>query len=176
MDIVMDDRKVSREHAIVERIGARTVLTDTGSTNGTWLNGKRLTGTAELRDGDRIRVGQVELVFFDPGAAPTEPVGTIRYRPVPAPAPPAPRAITVDSVPVSPAPCGPVPFSPAGPVSPTPDGQAPDGPEEDSGLEAVLGEPTQPMSPERRGVGRFLVLVGGCAVVIGWALWAFLVG
>ncbi len=78
VDILVEDRKVSRQHATVERVGTRTLLTDTGSTNGTWLNDQRLTEAAELRDGDRIRVGQVELRFFDPGAAATERVNTIQ--------------------------------------------------------------------------------------------------
>jgi pSer/pThr/pTyr-binding forkhead associated (FHA) protein len=80
-DIVIDDRKVSRRHATVELSNGRALLADTSSTNGTWLNDQRISRVMELRDGDRIRVGHVELRFFDPGAALTDPVGAIRYTP-----------------------------------------------------------------------------------------------
>lgn len=79
VDILIDDRKVSRRHATVELSQGRALLADNGSTNGTWLNDERVTRIRELRDGDRIRVGHVELRFFDPSAALTDPVGTIRY-------------------------------------------------------------------------------------------------
>ncbi|MFY1672980.1 FHA domain-containing protein [Plantactinospora sp. WMMB334] len=88
-DVLLDDPKVSRRHATVELAAGRVVLTDTGSTNGTWINDERLRGHGELRDGDRIRLGNLELRFFDPGAAATDRLGT--YRDLlgpPAPAPP----------------------------------------------------------------------------------------
>lgn len=89
VDVLLDDPKVSRRHAVVELAGGRVLLTDTGSTNGTWLNDRRVGAGTELRDGDRIRVGHVELRFFDPGSAPTEPVGTLRRLPPPAAVVPA---------------------------------------------------------------------------------------
>jgi hypothetical protein len=65
-DIVITSRRVSREHARVQREGRRVVLVDLGSTNGTFLNEDRVLAPVELRDGDRISVGDVELVFHDP--------------------------------------------------------------------------------------------------------------
>ncbi|MEQ4301327.1 FHA domain-containing protein [Plantactinospora sp. B6F1] len=88
-DVLLDDPKVSRWHATVELTVGRVLLTDTGSTNGTWLNGERLRGHAELRDGDRIRLGNLELRFFDPGAAATDRLGTYRRHLAPPPADPA---------------------------------------------------------------------------------------
>jgi pSer/pThr/pTyr-binding forkhead associated (FHA) protein len=38
-------------------------LEDLGSKNGTRLNGERVEGTQELRDGDAIRLGAVQLLF-----------------------------------------------------------------------------------------------------------------
>ncbi|MEO3923725.1 FHA domain-containing protein [Micromonosporaceae bacterium B7E4] len=99
VDVLLDDPKVSRWHATVELAAGRVLLTDTGSTNGTWLNDERLSGHTELRDGDRIRLGNLELRFFDPGAAATDQLGTFRRSlapPVPAPVPapaPTPRAL-----------------------------------------------------------------------------------
>ncbi|HEX2773119.1 MAG TPA: FHA domain-containing protein [Micromonosporaceae bacterium] len=76
VDVLVEDFRVSRRHALIERTGGRLVLADAGSTNGTWLNDRQLTEAAELRDGDRIRLGSVELRFYDPATASTEPVGT----------------------------------------------------------------------------------------------------
>jgi hypothetical protein len=75
VDIFLEDLKVSRRHATVELVGGRIVLTDLRSTNGTWVNDERTAGPRELRDGDRVRIGQVRLRFFDPASAPTEPIG-----------------------------------------------------------------------------------------------------
>jgi len=65
-EIVVTSRRVSREHAQVQREGRRLVLADLGSTNGTFLNGERVLAPAELRDGDRIGIGDVVLLFHDP--------------------------------------------------------------------------------------------------------------
>lgn len=65
-DIVITSRRVSREHARVRREGRRMVLVDMGSTNGTFLNDERVLSPTELRDGDRVSIGSVSLVFHDP--------------------------------------------------------------------------------------------------------------
>jgi hypothetical protein len=61
-EIVLLDPSVSRTHAVVE-IGARGVrVRDLGSTNGTFLNGRRIeSGT--LRDGDELRFGNTRMRF-----------------------------------------------------------------------------------------------------------------
>ncbi|WFE30206.1 FHA domain-containing protein [Solwaraspora sp. WMMD791] len=76
LDITIDDVKVSRCHATIEVGGGRTVLTDQASTNGTWVNELRIAQPTELRDGDRIRIGGIELRYYDPASALTDPVGT----------------------------------------------------------------------------------------------------
>jgi hypothetical protein len=65
-DIVITSKRVSREHARVRREGWRVVLEDLDSTNGTYLNDERLLSPTELRDRDRIAIGDVVLVFHDP--------------------------------------------------------------------------------------------------------------
>lgn len=65
-DIVITSRRVSREHARVQRQGRRVVLIDLDSTNGTFLNDERVHGSVELRDGDTVGIGDVMLVFHDP--------------------------------------------------------------------------------------------------------------
>lgn len=61
-EIVLMDPSVSRTHAVVE-IGARGArVRDLGSTNGTFLNGRRIeSGT--LRDGDELRFGNTKMRF-----------------------------------------------------------------------------------------------------------------
>jgi hypothetical protein len=65
-DIVITSRRVSREHTQVQREGRHMVLTDLGSTNGTFLNDERVLAPVELRDGDHVSIGDVELIFHDP--------------------------------------------------------------------------------------------------------------
>ena len=68
-DLVVPDTSVSREHARLVRVGATVTLIDLGSRNGVLVNGRRVDGSTTLREGDRITVGQTELVFH--AAAPT---------------------------------------------------------------------------------------------------------
>jgi DNA-binding response OmpR family regulator len=65
-DIVITSKRVSRGHARLRREGWRVILEDLGSTNGTFLNGERLSAPVDLRDGDQLGFGDVVLVFHDP--------------------------------------------------------------------------------------------------------------
>lgn len=53
---------VSAVHAIFEQHGSWIVVRDLGSSNGVWLNGKRVRSAA-LRDGDRVHLGRVALQY-----------------------------------------------------------------------------------------------------------------
>src|SRR5690348_1719410 len=64
-DLVLNDAGVSRSHALIRRQGDGWMLIDCGSANGTGLNGAALASQAQLRKGDRIRVGSV-VFRFDP--------------------------------------------------------------------------------------------------------------
>lgn len=61
-DIVLNDPSVSRTHAVVEIAADRVRLRDLDSTNGTFLNGRRIRAAA-LRDGDEVRMGNTRLRF-----------------------------------------------------------------------------------------------------------------
>jgi hypothetical protein len=61
-DLVLADDSVSRRHAMVVREGDRIILTDLGSTNGTFVNGRRIT-QVEVQPGDRLRLGGLDLVL-----------------------------------------------------------------------------------------------------------------
>ena len=57
----IDDPTVSSLHARLARSAGGTIAEDLGSRNGTWVNGRRLTGQTSLSRGDRLRFGNVEL-------------------------------------------------------------------------------------------------------------------
>ena len=65
-DIILDDPGISRRHSElrVTTDGPRFVTTirDLGSTNGTYVNGERIT-SEHLQDGDRITVGRTSITF-----------------------------------------------------------------------------------------------------------------
>ena len=62
-DLQIDDAFASGRHArIYERDGGFFV-DDLGSTNGTYLNGKRVRGEQRLRNDDRIQIGDTELRY-----------------------------------------------------------------------------------------------------------------
>ena len=62
-DVMIDDANVSRAHAEIRPHGSTWVLTDLGSTNGTRLNGRRVTQPEVLGPGDEIEVGTTTLTF-----------------------------------------------------------------------------------------------------------------
>jgi len=72
--VSLDAASVSRHHARILVEGPRATLEDLGSKNGTSLNGERVSGPRELRDGDAVRLGEVQLLFrslpFDGSTAP----------------------------------------------------------------------------------------------------------
>lgn len=61
--IVVEAGAVSRYHAKVTKNGLEFSVEDSGSRNGTFLNGQLLTGPVVLKQGDRIRVSEVEFEF-----------------------------------------------------------------------------------------------------------------
>ncbi|MEO8034594.1 MAG: SpoIIE family protein phosphatase [Acidobacteriota bacterium] len=61
--IPIKDRYLSRKHAEIVPVGDSWVLKDLGSANGTYLNGTRVERDHPLRAGDRIRLGDTEIVF-----------------------------------------------------------------------------------------------------------------
>ena len=65
--VCVDDEKVSRLHAVVQRTGdTGWRITDLDSTNGTFVNDQPVRADRPLHDRDRIRVGDSDLVFRAP--------------------------------------------------------------------------------------------------------------
>jgi hypothetical protein len=59
-DLVMTDETVSRRHAHIVRTPDGFMLADLGSTNGTWLGGRRV-GQVEIAAGDVVLLGDAAL-------------------------------------------------------------------------------------------------------------------
>ena len=63
--------RVSRQHAVILCEGSALRIKDLGSTNGTFVNGRRVE-TALLNDGDILTLADLEISFFSGKAAPLE--------------------------------------------------------------------------------------------------------
>ena len=99
-EIAVNDAEVSRRHARLTFQGGKYVLEDMGSTNGTFVNGQRLTGPRVLKSGEVISLGEqivfvYEAVDSDPGATMVSPRSVPEAQPVSAP-PPPPQAYAGD--------------------------------------------------------------------------------
>jgi hypothetical protein len=62
-DFPLDDAYVSRTHAVVRRRGDGAVIEDLGSTGGTRVNGRLISGATDLRTGDLLDLGRVHLRY-----------------------------------------------------------------------------------------------------------------
>ncbi len=61
--VILEDRKSSRRHVSVEFRDGKHVLQDLGSSNGTLLNGEKLTGERILESGDEIQIGDTKFQY-----------------------------------------------------------------------------------------------------------------
>jgi hypothetical protein len=61
--ITINDSNVSRQHAEIRAKGSTFILVDLGSTNGTKVNGSRITGEHPLADGDTLSLGGTQIRF-----------------------------------------------------------------------------------------------------------------
>jgi pSer/pThr/pTyr-binding forkhead associated (FHA) protein len=125
-DIVLNDAKCSRRHAVIEETPEGVTVRDSGSANGIYVNGKKVE-SSPLRPGDTLRMGEVKLrllpeigetvivgpegLNFDVSVSgPTQLGGDTGEQPVPeAPPPPAPQALppAASAAPEAPKPAGP---------------------------------------------------------------------
>ncbi|NEQ29018.1 MAG: FHA domain-containing protein [Microcoleus sp. SIO2G3] len=64
--IAVANPQLSRRHAVVGHCAEGFYVTDVGSSNGTWVNGRRLVAMERqlLRDGDVMRLGSMRVEFF----------------------------------------------------------------------------------------------------------------
>lgn len=155
-DIVINDAEVSRQHLrFTEQAGGYTVE-DLASTNGSFINGQRLSSPTALRPGDIIGLGgTVELEYLvqrDPEATVLTGQSATPFIPEAAPAsPPSAAAAPAYTPPPPPS------FSAPSPAAPSFDAPAPPS----SGFQ---------MQPWMWAVGIGCALVLVCACVVGVAL------
>ncbi|MBZ0297601.1 MAG: FHA domain-containing protein, partial [Anaerolineae bacterium] len=96
-DIVINDPEVSRHHMRLTRGAGGFTLEDLGSTNGTFINGQRLTGAKPLNNGDMVGLGETVTLAYEvaggqqPAAAPpASPYARQQEPAAPSPEAPAP--------------------------------------------------------------------------------------
>ncbi|HEY8924099.1 MAG TPA: ATPase, T2SS/T4P/T4SS family [Polyangia bacterium] len=164
-DIVLSKGNISKRHTKIESSAGQLTVSDMKSTNGTYVNGRKIAEPTAVRGGDKIFVGDF-LIVLDPGGAASERTSSGAKRmpgpPPPPPPPPPPRggrrpsaahqAVTESAA--SEADLGLAGVAPAAPPSP---GRAPAPPPpppprptiatpsladlEDDGMDLGLGEP-----------------------------------
>lgn len=61
--IVLADPCISRVHALVAVRSGRVYVQDLRSSNGTFVDGERISGEREITEGDRISIGNYDLVL-----------------------------------------------------------------------------------------------------------------
>jgi predicted component of type VI protein secretion system len=87
-DIVINDPEASRHHMRLTQGAGGYTLEDLGSTNGTFINGQRLTGAKPLSNGDMVGMGETVTLAFErvpesAGAAPAAESPFARQQPGP---------------------------------------------------------------------------------------------
>jgi len=103
-DIIINDAQISRHHARLTLQGDSYVMEDLGSTNGTFVNGRRITGPTALSPGDMVGLGDTVVLAVSgaldaaatqmsraPQTAPSMQAAR-PSAPVPSPPPPAAQA------------------------------------------------------------------------------------
>lgn len=111
-EIMIDNLAISGEHANIFTVGEDSFIQDMGSTNGTFINNKKIT-KHHLKNGDAVVIGKHTLVYLTESARAREPDDFAKTviispaarepmepRPVPTPAPPVASespAITVET-------------------------------------------------------------------------------
>jgi hypothetical protein len=63
-DVRLDNVAVSRQHATLEVRDGTHYLTDLGSVNGTLVNGKRVQGTVQVSEEDRVEIGKFSFLLL----------------------------------------------------------------------------------------------------------------
>lgn len=161
-DIVINDAEISRRHARLVAQAGGYVLEDLGSTNGSFINGQRLTGPYILKSGETVTLGEhVTLVYEGIYSDPDATIVAGSATSVSPFAPPPPQAVMPPPPPVSQQPVMPPPPPPSF------SGQIPQGP-------AIAVEPPAPPKKRRSSswiiilIVVLLVLLCVCVAAVAW--------
>jgi hypothetical protein len=63
-DLVIDDPAVSSNHAVIRWDGAQAIVSELGSSNGTFLNGMKIGSVAPLKNGDQLAFGMSHFIYL----------------------------------------------------------------------------------------------------------------
>jgi hypothetical protein len=149
-EVNLMDPEVSRRHAAIRDQGGSLAIEDLGSTNGTYVNGARISVVTVLKEGDEVRLGNTVWAIRStaPAGAGATSIGSVP--PAAAPQVTAARAVPTDiQVPASPPPA-PAPQAttaqqvPAAAAAAAAPAAAPAAPQ----------QPAQPAAPSAAPVGR----------------------
>lgn len=116
--ISINDAEVSRKHARLLKQGEGYLLEDFGSTNGTFVNGQRLSGATMLKIGDLVALGETVALLYESDSDPdatmisskSKSAKAVKTAPPPTAPAPEPTPVYSGQVPAGP---GPTPVAPA---------------------------------------------------------------
>lgn len=98
-DIVLSKRNVSKQHARLTLQGEQPVVVDLNSTNGTWVNGRKITSAQPLKQGDKIYIADF-IITLENTDERSETAGSMPRVSEPPPLPDKPVMPAASSVPM----------------------------------------------------------------------------
>jgi hypothetical protein len=110
--VAINDAEISRKHARMELRGSAYMIQDLGSTNGTFINGKSVSGLQVLNPGDIVTFGEGIVLAYEAVNDPNATMSSARapktaarmQKPAPAPAPVYSGQVSAGPVPMAPVP------------------------------------------------------------------------
>ena len=60
--MTLSDERASSHHALFQFAHGIWYVQDLGSTNGTWLNGRRIYQSQRLKKGDKVKIGRTTMI------------------------------------------------------------------------------------------------------------------
>lgn len=97
-DIVLSKRNVSKQHARLTLSGDQPVVVDLNSTNGTWVNGRKINAPQPLKHGDKIYIADF-IITLEPGDDESSQASAVPEVSEPPPLPDRPSAPVHSSTP-----------------------------------------------------------------------------
>jgi pilus assembly protein CpaF len=144
-DLMLPKGNVSKHHARLLFRDGRFIVTDLKSTNGTYVNGRKIAQATIVREGDKIYIGDFILRVDVGGAGAADDVGTATPDGAP------PQAGAVPTPMAQPSPYG-APPNPNGPPMPAPPMPAPPGAPLPTGMPPLPTAAPGPMPPQPSGM------------------------
>ncbi|MCB9536464.1 MAG: Flp pilus assembly complex ATPase component TadA [Myxococcales bacterium] len=121
-DIILPKQNVSKRHSRIVVKDGKFIIVDLKSTNGTYVNGRKIASPMVIKQSDKIYIGDfilsVEALDGAEAAAPEPMAPPEPPRPKAPPPPPRPKPATPAPVPAAPRPAPPRPVAPAAPPAP----------------------------------------------------------